>query len=317
MVVSGTMRRLALAAAVVAVSACGGGDDPSAPEGFGDVTGRIVAADGTTPIPGAEVGLAARPAGGPIDTTDANGNYSLADVPAGRQTLLARRGVFQAQFQVTVRADESVAAPLAEVTPVGELAYVPGAFDAIEEIVRDSLEFPIEALDAADLGTRSVIDQYSMIFLNCGADVSIVDDATALANLKDWVNDGGVLYASDWSIDVVKALFPTDVQSTIDDGEEQDVTGTVTSDALEAFIGKGSVSLRYDLPSWRTVDALSATPQVLVRGSFTGSGGTYSNKPLAVRIGHGDGQVVFTSFHNEAGVTADQLAVLRYFIFLD
>jgi hypothetical protein len=38
-------------------------------------------------------------------------------------------------------------------------------------------------------------------------------------------------------------------------------------------------------------------------------------QPLAISITHGTGRVVYTTFHNEAGVTADQLAVLRYFIF--
>jgi hypothetical protein len=31
---------------------------------------------------------------------------------------------------------------------------------------------------------------------------------------------------------------------------------------------------------------------------------------------HGQGRLVFTTFHNEAGATADQIAVLRHFIYL-
>ena len=41
---------------------------------------------------------------------------------------------------------------------------------------------------------------------------------------------------------------------------------------------------------------------------------TFQNQPLAIAITHGQGRVVYTTFHNEAGVTQDQLAVLRYFI---
>ena len=311
-------RRLALVAGVIFLAACGGGDGGGPTEsGLGSIVGRIVAADGSTPIPGAVVQLSSRPANGPVDTTDANGDYQLSNVPSGQQELVATRGLFEVEFMVTVRANESTTAAAAELQPTGKLAYVPGLYDQIEAIVRDSLEYPMTELDGSQLGTASVLSQYRMIFVNCGADyAAILDDEAALGRLRTWVSNGGVLYASDLALDLVQAMYPEHILSMIY-GDPQDVTATVTSDALQRFIGKSTVSLRYDLPGWATPDELSATPQVLLRGSFVEFETTYTNKPLAVAIPQGTGKVIFTSFHNEAGVTADQLAVLRYFVFVE
>lgn len=301
-----------LLALLVALGACG--DSPTQ-GGTGTVSGVVVAADGTTPVPGATVQLATLPVNGPIDTTDANGAYTLQHVPAGTQQLLASRGSFQSLFTVEVKANESVTAAPAKVAPTGKLGYVPGAFDAIEDIVRDSLGFTMTELTTTDLGTSLVLSQYAMIFVNCGSG-SGGASATQLTALRSWVSGGGVLYASDLELDLVQQMFPEHILSALY-GEPQDLTATVTSSALRSFISKSTVSLRYDLPSWTTPDQLSATPQVLLRGAFANYDTTYENKPLAILIPHGQGKVVFTSFHNEAGVTIDQLAVLRYFVFIE
>jgi hypothetical protein len=312
-------RRLAAGAAVaVLTAACSGDDAPTPPTetGVGTVTGQIVAADGTTPIPGAEVQLASRPANGPVDTTDTQGAYTLAGLPAGAQTLVATRGVFLGQFTVTVRANQTVTAAPAPVQPTGNLGYVPGLYDQIEVILSDSLGYSPTVLAPENLGTTATLNEYKMLFVNCGADLTaVIENASALDNLKGWVAAGGVLYASDLSLDLVQAMFPEQILSVLY-GDAQSVTATVTSEAIRTFTGKSSVAIRYDLPAWTTPDELSTGPEVLLRGSFTDGEQTHADKPLALLITHGSGKVVFTSFHNESGVTPDQLALLRYYVFV-
>ena len=310
-------RLLAGAAVAVMTAACSGDDAPTPTEtGVGTVTGRIVAADGATPIPGAAVQLAARPANGPVDTTDTEGAYTLAGLPAGVQTLVATRGVFLGQFTVTVRANQTVTANPTEVQPTGNLGYVEGSYDRIEAIVRDDLGYPMTEIAADDLGTTATLNGLKMLFVNCGAGLgAALDDASRLDNLKSWVAAGGVLYASDLSLDLVQAMFPEHILSVLF-GDEQDVTAQVLSESIRSSIGKSSVAIRYDLPFWTTPNELSQTPEVLLRGSFVRGEQTHADKPLAILIPHGSGKVVFTSFHNESGLTADQLALLRYYVFL-
>lgn len=310
-----TRPRLACLALATLVAGCGGSDSPTGVGGVGTVNGLVVAADGTTPIQGAAVTLAAQPASGPSATTGTDGAYTLTEVPAGEQALLATRGLFQARFNVTVTASQTVTAPAAKLQSTGKLAFVAGSFDNIEGVVRDALQNPMDELQASQLGTASVTSQYKMIFLNCGFDSpTLVDDPAAVQSLKDWVANGGILYVSDLALDVVVAMFPSDILSTLT-GDPQDLTASVTSTALQSFTGKSAVQLRYDLPGWTTPDAMSSVPQVLLTGTFNESDAMHENKPLAVVIPHGQGKVVFTSFHNEAGATTDQIAVLRFYVY--
>lgn len=298
------------------LAACGGSDKPTAPKGFGAVQGVVRANDGVTPIPEAVVTLASKPAGGPEDTTDAAGAFTLTDVPAGNQLLLAKRGIFEVKFTVAVKADQTVTAPPAKLVSSGKLAFVRGSFDEIEAIVRDSLKNAMVELTESQLGTASITSQYKMIFLNCGLDDDTITSTPAIVNnLKAWVNNGGILYVSDWALAVVEAMYPTDVSGELN-GDVQTITTNLVDPALASFIGKSTASIAYDLPGWKTPATLSSAAKVLVRGSFTGAGTTYTDKPLAIVLSKGSGKVVFTSFHNEAGVTDDQLDVLRFFIYL-
>ena len=56
---------------------------------------------------------------------------------------------------------------------------------------------------------------------------------------------------------------------------------------------------------------------MLLRGNYQSDAGAVTNRALAIAKTEGSGKVVYTSFHNEAGVTADQIAVLRYFVYIE
>jgi hypothetical protein len=295
----------------------------AAPSGVGTVTGTVTAADGTTPIGDALVEVEGTSAYGgsattssvPISTrTAANGTYTLQSVPAGPRVIIATRGAFQARVNVTVVANQTVVAPKAPLTSTGKLAYVPGTFDAIQNIVSTSLGNPIEEIDAADLGNSTVTSKYRMIFLNCGLEETPSENAATIANLRAFMQAGGTIYASDYASVYVKALFPSyNFDYT---GDAQTIQATVTDASLQAFVGKQSVSITYDLGAWTDVTQLPTGATVLLRGSYEASGNQRTNQPIAFVIPQGSGRLVFTTFHNETGATQDQIAVLRHFIYL-
>jgi hypothetical protein len=63
-----------------------------------------------------------------------------------------------------------------------------------------------------------------------------------------------------------------------------------------------------------SVSPVATTVTVLVRGTVHVGNREYEDVPLAVKIKHGAGTVVFTTFHNEAQLDATVLTVLRYMI---
>lgn len=117
----------------------GPGDGGAYTGPVGTVIGKVVAANGVTPIPSASVTVEANYTNMPITTTDTSGNYTLAGVPTGNQKILATKGLFRATVTVDVIENQTATAPPASMQPTGNLAYVPGSFDQIEDIIRDTL----------------------------------------------------------------------------------------------------------------------------------------------------------------------------------
>ena len=288
---------------------------------FGTVTGLVTAADGVTPIGDALVevegaGVSAyRTSAAPSTRTATNGTYTLLNVPVGPQVIVATRGAFQAKVTVTVQANQSVVAPGAKLASTGKLAFVKGDFDSIELIVQGVLGNPIEEIQATDLALSAVTSKYRMIFLNCGLDTDpLLTDPRVVTNLRAFLQSGGTIYASDFAADYVKALFAGFTFGMT--GDVQNTTGTVVDASLQAFVGKTSVAIVYDLPGWTDLLTIPANATVLLRGSYSASGSQRTDRPLAFVLPLGSGKLVFTTFHNETGATADQIAVLRHFIYL-
>lgn len=293
----------------VVLLAGAGCSDATEPEGFGTVIGRVTAANGVTPVPSVSVYLEyAGPSTAVL--TDSRGDYMFENVPVGTHVVHADKGNFHAtDTVVVVGGGWTNLSPAVRLTAVGELAYVDGSYDSIEDLIKN-LGYTAKKLELADLASPAVLAQYRMIFLNCGANVP----ESAAAPLLEWVANGGTLYASDWELDVVQAMFPEDVLN-VSSAPSQNITGTITDGGLEQFVGKPSVQIAYDLSAWKTLSQVSNTPTVLVRGTIATDQDGSQNQPLAIAFSYGSGHVVYTTFHNEAGITADQLVVLRYFIY--
>ena len=71
-----------VAIAAIAVVGCGGGGDPEPPADTGSITGTILHAGTELPLGGIDVA-----AGGVTATTNANGQFTLSNVPAGTHVL--------------------------------------------------------------------------------------------------------------------------------------------------------------------------------------------------------------------------------------
>lgn len=302
---------LVLAAAV----ACKRGGS-SAPSGFtGIVTGQVFAADGKTPIVGARV--TPKDLASPVASSDLNGVYTLPGVPIGTQQVRVKKGIFETSFEIGIKENETVVAPNAVLEATGKLAYVKGSYDSIETIIKQQLSNPVEEISASQLGDAKILANYRMIFLNCGLDEGPAANGSTISTLKKWVEDGGTLYASDWALTYVKNMLPNDILEFDQDTIPETVLSNVSDTGLRIFLGKTTASIRYDLGVWKALKTVSSRARPLLRGNYRNAGVVVQDKPLAIAISQGAGTVIFTTFHNEAGATEDQVAVLKYYVYVD
>lgn len=306
---------LALVLAGSFLIGCDSSDDGE----FGTVTGTIMYPDGVTPLGGAVVtlggatlvsagpGQQAQALSGPQAITNSQGQFTLEDVPAGPQTLVATRGLFQVIFQVTVSGGGTTTAPTQTVEQIGQFGSIPGTFDSMHNIAEE-LNIEIEIVNAAIFDDLAAVSEYGMIFLNCSTRIT---GETRLENVRAYLQNGGTIYISDQSGTTADALV--EGLSTGSGGTgSQTIEATVIDDAMGQAIGREEVTITYNLPGWyRIHDLPSGEHTVLLEGTRSGES---APEALAIVAQVGQGQVVFTTFHNTAGLPEDQREVLRYMI---
>ncbi len=174
-----------------------------------------------------------------------------------------------------------------------------------------------------ELSTRQIqenpdiLKKYDVLFLTCapktGPDLKTI--------LFDYVSRGGMLYASDWRFDVVKAAFPDMAAPHYEgNGLQQSVEAEVLDPSLREVIGS-PVELKFDLPGWKPAAFGGPRVKTLLRGKykkqlFPGSPRwNWATAPLLLRFDMGQGTVIFTSFHNEKINSRTATKLLQYLVF--
>lgn len=222
----------------------------------GTVTGTVYGPDGVTPIPNAWVfvpdegsSASVRQGDGPPEPwivwtlTDDNGDFVLEDVPAGLVLIKILKGSWTKTFEADVPAGGVYEASADETTfpssgdELPRIAVVVGAWDHMQDVlaklglgeVDESGQLvpgteQFDLIDWADtaafFGDAERLFEYDIIFVNCGADESILSDpdATYTANIQDYVGSGRSLYVTDLAYDYVEQAFPEAIQFYGDSG---------------------------------------------------------------------------------------------------
>jgi hypothetical protein len=299
--------------------------------------------------------------------TDENGYFTLNDVPVGAWNVRAELGQFTQDIQVTVTADTTNTLKEDELCVAQKdvkIAVITGMGDKIEDLL-DSLSLTYTTYSGKDqwsaqgepfLRDLAAMKQFDIIFVNCGAarntqggsNINLGNKAAQIqANLRDYVQAGGSLYASDWSllfaysVDSTKIEFATRTGAAIANGIKtnefmgyapQNVTTQITEPALSAFLGKSSVNINFPQSSsthWGLMENIATDVGVLVNApsvklcgasnSNCDAGLSATNIPFAVRYkltppGERGGWVTYTSFHNQAQTGDDVANILKFLI---
>ena len=85
---------------------------------------------------------------------------------------------------------------------------------------------------------------------------------------------------------------------------------------LAAAMGSPNIELHYPLPSWVPIASVASNVTTYIRGDAPqSSSSTLVNVPHTVGFNAGAGRVIYTSFHQEPGISAAQERVLQLLMF--
>lgn len=314
--------------------------DPTNPQPLaGNVAGRVCAPDGETWLAGAHVWIVVNNVR--YDTvTDGEGSWRLEGVPAGTHTLYIQKGSFTSTMEVTVGAGTLVTLPEDECA-IGQedlrIAVVNGSYDDVYSVLLN-VGVDADIIDRFDgdwadelFSNYDVLAGYDIVLINCGArEDDYFDDAVYAANLRQYVESGGSLYASDWAYDVVEDAFPSFIDFYKDDDDRNDaqrgrqmneVNAFVTDITLASAMGQSTLEIHYPLSQWAVMSAVAPDVTTYLRadarvdqGGFSGTT-TLSNVPHTVGFGYGEGRVIYTSFHQEPGLNVAAERLLQLLVF--
>lgn len=122
--------------------------------------------------------------------------------------------------------------------------------------------------------------------------------------LGQYVAGGGSIYASDFAADYIYEAFP-DMFGYRGDGKKGELKARVIDRGLAQTLGE-EILLNFDMPYWRMITFLKAGHHKYLVDS--------NGRPLLASFRYGQGQVVFTSFHNHAQPTQMEKKLLQFLV---
>lgn len=248
-------------------------------------------------------------------------------------------------------AQSSSATPL--IPTATKVGVTPQGYDDMKKII-DSLGYESTEIQSADLTDYNKIKDYNVIFINCAAETDTYA-AQAASALKQFVQSGGAIYASDFANSYMMEAFTDkinfyNVQSKTDYnsprvGNVGETSATVVDSGLAQVLGKSSLKINFDLGGWVVIKSVASDVTVHITGEapitgsatqdpeqlqqqlqefqnnpeklqelYSQSSQTLSGVPFVVSFSYGKGEVIYTSFHNEAQVSEDVKKMLDWFV---
>ncbi len=172
-----------------------------------------------------------------------------------------------------------------------------------------------------------LLDNYDIIFLNCGLNETKIDFS---GNLTDYVNNGGLMYATDWAFKYLNDITAdgTQYMSFYDPYKSGDSVSTeaqiLNQDLIDWIalnfnidIPNATVTIDEFLPGWQVVDTYDSSTVLPWLYGPVEYDGISESKHLAYTFLHGDGGVLYSSFHTENN-TSDATTVerlMQYMVF--
>lgn len=285
-----------------------------------------------------------KPQRGADDTADSGS--AVASVFLLRDAFLLAGLVVAAAlvFWVDSRIEIPVVHTIAEEVPPTQptevvkmkLAVTPPEFDDMGTLLRGMGEgYENDQISLDDLLDADKLSRYDVVFFTCGTsprhwlgDPKGADSRGAImydwnedirrqlkSSLRQFVESGGTLYASDWRLSALSSSFPEIIDQVDNErGDVQMVVAEVVDEGLRERLGAQEIKLKFDEPGWFPAVFSDKEQTVYLRSRYQTMEGRKISAPLLVKLLVGKGAIIFTSFHNEKQNSETEKELLEYLV---
>lgn len=158
-----------------------------------------------------------------------------------------------------------------------------------------------QILDQLDIKYQPFNNDYNcdILFLNCGT-----TDSIDYGRLRSFVDNGGILYASDLTSSHIIAAWPG-IMSVSNDTMACTIKANIEDSDLRQYLGY-SINVKFDLNVWSKITS-TTQGKVLMRSA-------QDNSPIMMEFTIGQGTVFYTSFHNHAQTAEAEEKLLRLLV---
>ena len=222
----------------------------------------------------------------------------------------------------------------ASVPQPSRVAITPKGCDDMAKVI-ESLGFVPSAITEEELRSIGLLRQHEAVFINCSP--TIDDFVDAAPAIREYVKNGGIIYASDKAGSLINAAFPGRINLPQDNlaggkfgkyqGSHIGLVGSyqakATNPSLAAVLGKDTIEVTFPDPGWTVIDSVASNVQVIVEGPVKvedyGTDPEHKsialpgNKPYAVTFAEGKGEVLYTNFHYKDQISSDMRGALDWF----
>ena len=223
------------------------------------------------------------------------------------------------------------------------IGVVLGDYDDMHRVLQNMGFINYTLIDGTDcdelgafLGTPANLEPFDLIFFNGGhCEEGLIYDSNPSnelpenirANLKDYVWNGGSVYASDWAYDILELAWPDAVDFLGDDlvpnaaqhGDYDDVQASVIDASLAEYLKQDVINISYDLPVWPPILGVEGYVSIHLAGDvhyrYGSSEGIVPAAPLLASFSGGNGRVIFSTFRAVANQDQVKEDVIQYLLY--
>ena len=170
---------------------------------------------------------------------------------------------------------------------------------AILQAFRNDVDFETVNPDGRDLD----LDGLTALFINCGVGFNHLA-------IRNFVYNGGIVYASDLTSTQLIRAFPSKFKETGSGNAGVERNAQIVHSGLASQMGTDTMDIVFNMGGWSRVDVVCDDVTVFITGLFE-----RVRKPLAFSFDYGQGRVFYTTFHNNAQASRDMIVFIEYLVF--